>query len=85
MESEAEGKGVREILLLVSPICEESLEAVFKLRKLISGKGYSLREVSILEREGLRIASEYGIKRIPAAILGNRILFQGKIPEDLFL
>lgn len=83
MEGEVEGREARELILLVSPICSESLEVAVKLKKWAMARGYSLREVSVLESEGLRIAGDFGIKRIPAAILNGRLLFQGSIPEDL--
>lgn len=83
MEEKAEGEEVREIVLLVSPLCPESLETAVKLRKLASMRGYSFREVSALESEGLKMIEDFGIKRVPAAIMGGRLLFQGRVPENL--
>ncbi|MEM3870288.1 MAG: hypothetical protein QXJ39_04055 [Candidatus Korarchaeum sp.] len=83
MEGEVKGEEVRELILLVSPICRESLEVAAELRKWALKRGYSFREVSVLESEGLRIVGDLGIRRIPAAILNGRLLFQGSVPEDL--
>ncbi len=83
MEGEVEGEEVRELILLVSPICIESLEAALELKKWAMARGYSLREVSVLEAEGLRIAEEFGVKRIPAVILNGKLIFQGSVPRDL--
>ncbi|MCS7102982.1 MAG: thioredoxin family protein [Candidatus Korarchaeum sp.] len=83
MEDEVEGKEVKELILLVSPICRESLEAAVELRRWASARGYSLKEVSVLESEGLRMIENFGIRRIPAAIFNGKLLFQGSIPSDL--
>lgn len=83
MESEVESEEVRELILLVSPICPESLEAAVRLRKWALARGYSFREISVLESEGLRIIGDFDIKRIPAAILNGKLVFQGRVPEDL--
>jgi AraC-like DNA-binding protein len=82
LESEIEEKG-KELIILVSPICEESLEASMKLRKWARERGYSIREVSALEDEGLSIIIDLNVKRLPALISNGRLISQGKIPEDL--
>lgn len=83
MEGEVKGEEVKELILLVSPICRESLEVAVELKKWALERGYYFKEVSVLESEGLRIVEDLGIRRIPAAILNGKLLFQGSVPEDL--
>jgi len=81
LEREIEEK--KELIILVSPICKESLEASIKLRGWARERGYSIREISALEDEGLSIIIDLNIKRLPALILNGKLISQGKIPEDL--
>ncbi|HDI73466.1 MAG TPA: hypothetical protein ENF57_00460 [Candidatus Korarchaeota archaeon] len=69
----------KEILILVSPICEASLEAAKRLRKWASERGYSVREVSILEVDGQEYLLEFGVKKVPAVIFGGKLISEGKL------
>ncbi len=87
MEEEAVGEGEEkeEVIVLVSPICEPSLEAVREVREWAWRRGLIIREVSALEPEGQGYILDLGISRVPALILGGRLISEGEIrlPDDL--
>jgi len=49
------------------------------LRKWASERGYSVREVSILEVDGQEYLLEFGVKKVPAVIFGGKLISEGKL------
>ncbi len=70
-------EGADEVVILVSPICSESLKVAANLKKWAIAKGVRVREVSVLRPEGQRYLMDLRIDRIPAVILGERVLLKG--------
>ncbi len=69
----------REIIVLVSPICESSLDAARRLREWAHSRGLKIREVSALEPEGQSYILELGIRKVPAVIIGGKLISEGRI------
>ncbi len=80
MEEEAGGsKEEREVIILVSPICEPSLDAARRLKRWARQRGLRVREVSALEPEGQSYILELGIRKVPAIIVGGKLISEGKL------
>ena len=80
MEEEAiRSEEEREIIILVSPICESSLDAARRLKKWARQKGLKVREISALEPEGQSYILELRIRKVPAIILGGKLISEGKL------
>ncbi|MDK2372362.1 MAG: hypothetical protein QI197_03180 [Candidatus Korarchaeota archaeon] len=68
-----------EIIVLVSPICEPSLDAARRLKEWAHRRGLKIREVSTLEPEGQSYILELGIRKIPAIIIRGKLISEGRI------
>ncbi len=81
MEEEAGGgsQEEREIIVLVSPICEPSLEAARRVKEWARRRGLKVREISALEPEGQSYILELGIKKVPALIIGRKLVSEGEV------
>ncbi len=69
----------KEVVVLVSPICEYSLNVTVSLKKWAKRLGFNFREISLLEPEGQEYVLELGIRRAPALIIDGKLISEGKI------
>ncbi len=69
----------KEVVVLVSPICESSLNAAMSIRKWAERLGFNFREISVLEPEGQEYVLEFEVRRVPALIIDGKLVSEGKI------
>ncbi len=70
-----------KVIVLVSPICDDSLIVSAKIREWAESKGIEVEELSILTKEGQEIVMALDIDTIPAVVVNGEIISQGDIPD----
>ena len=72
-----------KITILVSPLCDSSLEAAKLLRRFCQERGLEYKEISVRTMEGQRTALRAGVKLLPALLIDGKLVHQGPISEEV--
>ena len=71
-----------KVTILVSPLCDSSLEAAKLLRRFCEERGLEYEEVSVRTMEGQKMALQAGVKLLPALLIDGKLVHQGPISEE---
>ncbi len=74
-----------KITILVSPLCDPSLDAARLVRRFCRDRGLEYEEVSVRTMEGQRLALSAGVKLLPALLVDGRLVHQGPLTEEELL
>lgn len=72
-----------KITILVSPLCDSSLEAAKFVCRFCLERGLEYEEVSVRTMEGQRTALRAGVKLLPALLIDGKLVYQGPISEEV--
>ncbi len=71
-----------KVTLLVSPLCESSLDAARLVSRFCRERGMEYEEVSVRTMRGQRMALSAGITLLPALLINGRLVHQGPLTEE---
>ncbi len=71
-----------KVTLLVSPLCDSSLEAAKFVSRFCLERGLEYEEVSVRTMEGQKMALQAGVKLLPALLIDGKLVHQGPISEE---
>ena len=75
--SEGESEVRIEVFSAGCPLCDEKLRRVRKL----AGPGAAVRVIDVHSERGAALAEHYGVKHVPAVVVGGHLI-EGDCSED---
>lgn len=72
-----------KVTLLVSPLCEPSLDVARLVSRFCRERGLEYEEVSVGTARGQRMALSAGVTLLPALLIDGRLVHQGPLTEGV--
>jgi len=71
-----------KVVVVVSQLCEVSLQTARLVREFCQREGLEYGEVSVRTLAGQRLALSKGVKMLPAIIIDGKLVHQGPLDEE---
>jgi len=71
-----------KVTVVVSQLCEVSLQTARLVREFCQREGIEYEEVSVRTMEGQRLALSVGVKILPAILIDGKLVHQGPVDEE---
>ncbi len=70
-----------KLVVLVSPLCENALNAARVARRVAQDLGIEFEEISVTEERGEKLALRFRVTLLPSYIVDGKLVHQGVLDE----